>query len=195
MRVTTSLWAFLLVSHLDLITSETQTGAFLEPYDLLFDKAVEAYYKQDWLSVILNMERALRNKHTLTKIKSRCRITCANNTAFGEHVFGLGSPVPGTGTVQDLAFFQRVLKRAECVNACETDKLGPRTLHKVSGEIESEFKKRSPYNYLQVAYFKVRPCLAGPRTLDCPGVDETKHRSVNPNTLTARGQYRSYNQI
>ncbi|XP_062846549.1 prolyl 3-hydroxylase 1-like, partial [Trichomycterus rosablanca] len=155
MRVTMSLLALLLFFNLDFSSSETQIGGILEPYDLLFDNAVEAYYKQDWLSVILNMERALRNKNTVRKIRAQCRVTCANQTAFGEQVFGLGTPVPGTGPVQDLAFFQRVLKRAECVNACETEKLGPLSLHKVSDEIELEFKKRSPYNYLQVAYFKI----------------------------------------
>jgi len=64
--------------------------------------------------------------------------------------------MPGTGAVEDLAFFQTILKRADCVNACESEKLGPPTLYKVSETIEQEFKKRTPYNYLQVAYFKVK---------------------------------------
>uniref|UniRef100_A0A673J0K9 procollagen-proline 3-dioxygenase n=1 Tax=Sinocyclocheilus rhinocerous TaxID=307959 RepID=A0A673J0K9_9TELE len=126
-----------------------------QPYDLLFDNAVEAYYKQDWLAVILNMERALRNKAALRKIQTHCRLSCANHTAFGDPFPGVGVPIPGTGAVEDLAFFQRILKRADCVNACESEKLGPPTLHKVSEAIELEFKKRTPYNYLQVAYFKI----------------------------------------
>lgn len=127
----------------------------LEPYDFLFDTAVEAYYKGDWLSVILNMEKALKNKATLRKVKAQCRQSCANQTAFGEPVAGLGVPIPGTGSVEDLGFFQKILKRADCVNSCETEKVGAPSLHLVSEEIELEFKKRSPYNYLQVAYFKI----------------------------------------
>uniref|UniRef100_A0A8C2FW81 Prolyl 3-hydroxylase 1 n=1 Tax=Cyprinus carpio TaxID=7962 RepID=A0A8C2FW81_CYPCA len=130
-------------------------NGIFEPYDLLFDNAVEAYYKQDWLAVILNMERALRNKAALRKIQTHCRLSCANHTAFGDPFPGVGVPIPGTGAVEDLAFFQRILKRADCVNACESEKLGPPTLHKVSEAIELEFKKRTPYNYLQVAYFKI----------------------------------------
>uniref|UniRef100_A0A669DI84 procollagen-proline 3-dioxygenase n=1 Tax=Oreochromis niloticus TaxID=8128 RepID=A0A669DI84_ORENI len=125
------------------------------PYDFLFDTAVEAYYKGDWLSVILNMEKALKNKATLRKVKAQCRQSCANQTAFGEPVAGLGVPIPGTGSVEDLGFFQKILKRADCVNSCETEKVGAPSLHLVSEEIELEFKKRSPYNYLQVAYFKI----------------------------------------
>lgn len=138
-------------------TSDTKLSNHfvLEPYDFLFDTAVEAYYKGDWLSVILNMEKALKNKATVRKVKADCRQSCANQTAFGEPLAGLGVPIPGTGSVDDLGFFQKVLKRADCVNSCETEKLGSPSLHHVSEEIELEFKKRTPYNYLQVAYFKI----------------------------------------
>ncbi|TNN79627.1 Prolyl 3-hydroxylase 1 [Liparis tanakae] len=127
----------------------------LEPYDFLFDTAVEAYYKGEWLTVILNMEKALRNKATVRSVKAQCRLSCANQTAFGDQTSGLEASVPGTGSVEDLGFFQKILKRADCVNSCETDKLGTRTLHEVTQDVALEFKKRTPYNYLQVAYFKI----------------------------------------
>lgn len=128
---------------------------FLEPYDFLFDSAVEAYEKNDWLSVILNMEKALRNKEAVRRVKAECRLNCANQTAFSEPLVGLGVPIPGAGSVDDLGFFQKILKRADCVNSCENEKLGPPTMHHASPETELEFKKRTPYNYLQVAYFKI----------------------------------------
>uniref|UniRef100_A0A673A5H5 procollagen-proline 3-dioxygenase n=1 Tax=Sphaeramia orbicularis TaxID=375764 RepID=A0A673A5H5_9TELE len=127
----------------------------LEPYDFLFDSAVEAYYKGDWLSVILHMEKALRNKALVRKVKVECRISCANQTAFSEPLAGLGVPIPGAGSVEDLGFFQKILKRADCVNSCESEQLGPPTIHQATEEVELEFKKRTPYNYLQVAYFKI----------------------------------------
>ncbi|XP_074491292.1 prolyl 3-hydroxylase 1 [Sebastes fasciatus] len=120
----------------------------LEPYDFLFDTAVEAYYKSDWLTVILNMEKALRNKATVRSVKAQCRLGCSNQT-------GLGAPIPGAGSVDDLGFFQKILKRADCVNSCETEKLGSPTLHQVTEDVKLEFNKRTPYNYLQVAYFKI----------------------------------------
>ncbi|MEQ2242687.1 hypothetical protein ILYODFUR_038565 [Ilyodon furcidens] len=130
----------------------------LVPYDFLFDAAVEAYYKGDWLAVILNMEKAIRNKATVRDVKVQCRLQCANQSVFGEPLVGLELPIPGAGSVEDLSFFQKILKRADCVNSCETEKLGSLTLHQVSEEVELEFGKRTPYNYLQVAYFKVISC-------------------------------------
>ncbi|XP_040059615.2 prolyl 3-hydroxylase 1 [Gasterosteus aculeatus] len=127
----------------------------LEPFDSLFDTAVEAYYKGDWLTVILNMEKALRNKATVRSVKAQCRLGCANQTAFGGPSSGPGAAVPGAGSVEDLGFFQKILKRADCVNSCEAEKLGTPTVHWVTAEVELEFKKRTPYNYLQVAYFKI----------------------------------------
>ncbi|XP_060767027.1 prolyl 3-hydroxylase 1 [Neoarius graeffei] len=147
--------ALLLVSGSEPGSCEAELDGALEPYDLLFDTAVEAYYKRDWLSVILNMERALRNKGTVRRVKAECRLACANLTAFQRSEPGSPVPLPGAGPVQDLGFFQRVLKRAECVNRCEAEKLGPPSVHKVSDEVELEFRKRTPYNYLQVAYFKI----------------------------------------
>ncbi|KAK7907418.1 hypothetical protein WMY93_016030 [Mugilogobius chulae] len=128
---------------------------FLEPYDFLFDTAVEAYNRGDWLAVILNMEKALRNKAAVQRVKADCRLSCANQSAFSEPLAGLGVPIPGAGSVDDLGFFQKILRRADCVNSCENEKLGPRTMHLASAETELEFKKRTPYNYLQVAYFKI----------------------------------------
>ncbi|KAI4904854.1 hypothetical protein NFI96_018240, partial [Prochilodus magdalenae] len=152
----TVLLAALAVSVLDYSSGDSvQFSGLLEPYDMLFDNAVEAYYKQDWLSVILNMERALRNRGMVRKVRTQCRLDCANQTAFEEAVPGMGAPIPGAGALDDLGFFQKVLKRADCVSSCESEKLGPPTLHKVSAEMELEFSKRTPYNYLQVAYFKI----------------------------------------
>uniref|UniRef100_A0A3B4A4N5 procollagen-proline 3-dioxygenase n=1 Tax=Periophthalmus magnuspinnatus TaxID=409849 RepID=A0A3B4A4N5_9GOBI len=138
-------------------SADTSTGTrpFLEPYDFLFDTAVEAYNKGDWFSVILNMEKALRNKAAVHRVRAECRLSCANHTAFSEPVAGLGVPIPGVGSVDDLGFFQKILKRADCVKSCENEKLGPPTMHLASAETELEFKKRTPYNYLQVAYFKI----------------------------------------
>ncbi|XP_026879828.2 LOW QUALITY PROTEIN: prolyl 3-hydroxylase 1 [Electrophorus electricus] len=150
-----SILVILTLSVLDDALCDPQISGVLEPYDLLFDNAVESYYKQDWLSVILNMERALLNKGTVSTVRTRCRLSCADQSNVGEPVPGVGVPVPGAGPLEDLGFFQRLLKRAECVTACETEKLGPLSLHKVSDEVELEFRKRTPYNYLQVAYFKI----------------------------------------
>lgn len=58
---------------------------------------------------------------------------------------------PGAAALHDLRFFGAVLRRAACLRRC----LGPPSAHLLSEELDLEFNKRSPYNYLQVAYFKI----------------------------------------
>ncbi|XP_041129875.1 prolyl 3-hydroxylase 1-like [Polyodon spathula] len=160
-RLITMFWflgtLLLAVSQLPKSAADIQlnSNAPLEPYDLLYDNAIEAYYTGDWKSVILNMERALRNKGALRRAKAHCCLLCANQTGFGEPLPGLGMALPGMGPVEDLGFFQKVVKRAACIHECEMEKVGPASLHQVSEEVALEFRKRSPYNYLQVAYFKI----------------------------------------
>ncbi|XP_063292779.1 prolyl 3-hydroxylase 1 [Pelobates fuscus] len=124
-------------------------AAPMEPYDFLYDSGVEAYHRNDWPSVILSMEKALRNRELLRRHRISCRTHCANQSDF------TGQP-PSWGPVQDLSFFRTVLARAECLKQCELEKLGgPTSMFLAAEEMEQEFKKRTPYNYLQVAYFKI----------------------------------------
>ncbi|XP_028302569.1 prolyl 3-hydroxylase 1 [Gouania willdenowi] len=148
---------FLLVLVLVLVPLGS-SDPVLEPYDLLFDVAVEAYSRADWLSVVLHMEKALRNKALIRTVKADCRLRCSNQSSFSQPVAGVGAvgvPIPGSGSVQDLGFFQKVLHRADCVKSCENHKLGEPSFHRGTEEVDLEFKKRTPYNYLQVAYFKI----------------------------------------
>lgn len=168
-----------------LCSSDTSLGSHhfvLEPFDFLFDTAVEAYYKGDWLTVILNMEKALRNKATVRKVKAQCRLSCANQTAFGDQLAGLGVAIPGAGSVEDLGFFQKILTRADCVNSCESEKLGSPTLHQVTAEVQLEFTKRTPYNYLQVAYFKVGLSVWRRQTEMCLFPSVTPYLTLRPRT-------------
>lgn len=120
----------------------------LEPYDRLYDSGVEAYYRGDWASVILYMERALRSRAALRTHRAWCCGQCE----------GLIEPGPPEDPrpLKDLRFFHSVLHRAHCLNSCEQRLLGaPSSLYQIAEELELEFSKRSPYNYLQVAYFKI----------------------------------------
>uniref|UniRef100_A0A8C8SC25 procollagen-proline 3-dioxygenase n=2 Tax=Pelusios castaneus TaxID=367368 RepID=A0A8C8SC25_9SAUR len=116
-----------------------------EPPDALFAAGSEAYARGDWASVILHMERALRARAALRSQLVRCRLGCANSTAWPEGE-------PGPPALSDLLFFQQLLRRAACLRACAP---GSQSRYMVSEDLELEFRKRSPYNYLQVAYFKI----------------------------------------
>lgn len=117
--------------------------------DALFAAGAEAYARGDWPTVVLQMERALRARAAVRSRLVRCRLRCANATA---------GPAEGTEpqpdpVLRDLWFFRALLRRAACLRDC-----GPAapSRYRLGEELDREFGRRSPYNYLQVAYFKVR---------------------------------------
>ncbi|XP_062363614.1 prolyl 3-hydroxylase 1 [Cinclus cinclus] len=122
--------------------------------DALFAAGAEAYSRGDWPTVVLQMERALRARAAVRSRLVRCRLHCANATV---------GPAEGTESqsdpvLRDLRFFRTLLRRAACLRGC-----GPTepSRFRLGEEVDREFGRRSPYNYLQVAYFKMnRPAQA-----------------------------------
>lgn len=135
---------------------ESEPGWDVAAPDLLYTEGTAAYARGDWPGVVLNMERALRSRATLRALRLRCRTRCAAELPWAPDL-DLG-PAPnlsqdlGAAALRDLRFFGALLRRAACLRRC----LGPPAAHLLSEELDLEFNKRSPYNYLQVAYFKVR---------------------------------------
>ncbi|XP_015255262.1 PREDICTED: prolyl 3-hydroxylase 2 [Cyprinodon variegatus] len=119
------------------------SAAFLEPFDLLYDNAVQAFHSSDHQSVVRYMEAALSSNREARRTRVRCRLKCQDQHSFDE-------------TFSDLRFFDVVLRRAACMNACIEAKLGTQSMHKVSDEVIQDFNRRIPYNYLQLAYQKLK---------------------------------------
>lgn len=136
---------------------ESEAGWDMSAPDLLFAEGTAAYARGDWPGVVLSMERALRSRAALRALRLRCRTRCAADFPWE---LDLSSPpvltqASGAAALHDLRFFGGLLRRAACLRRC----LGLPAAHSLSEELELEFHKRSPYNYLQVAYFKVQTCL------------------------------------
>jgi len=125
------------------------SAAFLKPYDLLYDNAVQAFYNSDYENVVRYMEGALSSYTEVRRTKVRCRLRCQDQHPFDE-------------TFSDLRFFDVVLHRAACMNKCIEEKLGSQSVHKVSEDVVQDFQRRIPYNYLQMAYQKVGVLRANP---------------------------------
>uniref|UniRef100_A0A8C3B221 procollagen-proline 3-dioxygenase n=1 Tax=Cyclopterus lumpus TaxID=8103 RepID=A0A8C3B221_CYCLU len=118
-------------------------AASLEPYDLLYDSAVQAFYKGDYTNVVRYMEGALGSYKEVRRTKVRCRLRCQDQHPFDE-------------TFSDLRFADVVLRRAACMNTCIEEKIGTQSVHKVSEDVVQDFHRRIPYNYLQLAYQKLK---------------------------------------
>lgn len=119
------------------------SAGVLEPYDVLYDNAVEAFYSADYESVVRYMEGALSSHRQVRATRVRCRLRCQDQHPLDE-------------SFSDLRFFDSVLRRAACMNKCIEEKVGTQSLHKVSEDVVQDFNRRIPYNYLQQAYQKVR---------------------------------------
>uniref|UniRef100_A0A8C7FIJ1 procollagen-proline 3-dioxygenase n=1 Tax=Oncorhynchus kisutch TaxID=8019 RepID=A0A8C7FIJ1_ONCKI len=115
----------------------------LEPYDLLYNNAVDAFYRSDYKDVVRYMEGALSSYAEVRQTKVRCRLRCQD-----QHPFDSVS--------MDLQFFDVVLRRSNCQNECIEEKVGTQSMHKVSEDVNQDFQRRIPYNYLQLAYQKLK---------------------------------------
>ncbi|KAJ1087044.1 hypothetical protein NDU88_000239 [Pleurodeles waltl] len=135
-----------LLALLLLLLAQALRSELLQPYDLLYEQGVDAYYSGDFRQVVQSMEQALSSHAELRATRLRCRRGCRREHPFSEEHQQLW----------DLAFFRSVLGRAACVRHCEEATLGPVSRHRVSEEVQHEFYRRIPYNFLQRAYYKVR---------------------------------------
>ncbi|XP_066565287.1 prolyl 3-hydroxylase 2 [Amia ocellicauda] len=120
----------------------TSATASLEPFDLLYESGVEAFYRTDYERVVYYMEEALSSCSELRQTKVRCRLKCRD-----QHPFDAAQA--------DLHFFEAVLKRASCLNECMEKKVGSQSMHRVSDDVIQDFQRRIPYNFLQLAYYKL----------------------------------------
>ncbi|CAJ1060655.1 prolyl 3-hydroxylase 2 [Xyrichtys novacula] len=136
----TAVFSLLLLTVAPLPSSTT---AFLKPYDLLYNDAVQAFYNSDYEKVVLYMEGALSSYTEVRHTRVRCRLRCQDQHPFMEKF-------------TDLRFFDVVLRRAACMNTCIEEKLGPQSVQKVSEDVVQDFHRRIPYNYLQLAYQKLK---------------------------------------
>uniref|UniRef100_A0A4W4FLY8 procollagen-proline 3-dioxygenase n=1 Tax=Electrophorus electricus TaxID=8005 RepID=A0A4W4FLY8_ELEEL len=115
----------------------------LSPYDLLYHNGIEAFSRGDYTNVVRYMEKALRSFSEVHETKIRCRLKCKDQHSLDRFL-------------TDLQLFDVILRRAACLNDCTERKIGPQSMHKVTEEVTQDFNRRVPYNYLQLAYQKLK---------------------------------------
>ncbi|XP_057696713.1 prolyl 3-hydroxylase 2 isoform X2 [Corythoichthys intestinalis] len=134
---------FLVVLSAVLLTSIPPSSCSLEPYDMLYDEAVRAFYSGDYSGVVRTMEEALSSYAGVRRSRVRCRLRCQDQHPFG-------------AAVSELGFFDVVLRRAACMDGCIEQDIGVQSRHKISEDVVQDFNRRIPYNYLQLAYLKLK---------------------------------------
>uniref|UniRef100_A0A671SS50 procollagen-proline 3-dioxygenase n=1 Tax=Sinocyclocheilus anshuiensis TaxID=1608454 RepID=A0A671SS50_9TELE len=117
------------------------SSATLEPFDLLHDNGVEAFYKGDYGNVVRYMESALKSFSEVRQTRIRCRLKCSDQHRFDSFLTD--------------KIFEVILYRGHCLNQCIEGKIGAQSMHKISEDAIQDFNRRNPYNYLQLAYRKL----------------------------------------
>ncbi|XP_077343673.1 prolyl 3-hydroxylase 2 isoform X1 [Lithobates pipiens] len=145
----------------------------LEPYDLLYENGIEAYYRNDYQMVIDSIEKALSSFSQLRHTKISCRLGCKQRY-----------PLELTPRDWDLSFASVMLSRSACVKQCEESRLGALSRHRVSEDVKSEFHRRIPYNFLQRAYFKLNQLDEATQAAHTFFMANPEHMEVQQNLKT-----------
>ncbi|XP_072264341.1 prolyl 3-hydroxylase 2 isoform X2 [Pyxicephalus adspersus] len=145
----------------------------LEPYDLLYENGIEAYYRNDYQMVIHYIERALSSFSQLRNTKISCRLGC--NKKY---------PLELEPRDWDLNFASVMLSRSACVKQCEERRLGALSMHRVTEDIKSEFHRRIPYNFLQRAYYKLNQLEEAAHAAHTFFMANPEHMEVQQNLKT-----------
>nr|DBA14888.1 TPA: hypothetical protein GDO54_004165 [Pyxicephalus adspersus] len=106
----------------------------LPPPDELLMDGVALFSQGDWSGARDRLWGALRSLREVQGVRLRCGEKCGLRGAHLEEM---------------------VLERADCLLSCERLQLGQPSLYRLTQETEKIFKKGSPYNYLQLAHYKL----------------------------------------
>ncbi|XP_075071925.1 prolyl 3-hydroxylase 3 [Mixophyes fleayi] len=109
-------------------------GLSLPPADELLWDGVRSFSRGEWSGARDKLLGALRSLREVQGIRLRCREEC-----------GLRGP----------RLEEAVIERADCLVSCEGLRLGQPSLYRLTHETEKTFQKGAPYNYLQVAHYKL----------------------------------------
>ncbi|XP_063818537.1 prolyl 3-hydroxylase 3 [Pseudophryne corroboree] len=103
------------------------------PDELLWD-GVRSFSRGDWSEARDRLLGSLRSLREVRGIRLRCGEECGLRRHRLE---------------------EAVLERADCLESCERLLLGAPSLYRLTHDTERTFQKGAPYNYLQIAHYKL----------------------------------------
>ena len=140
-------WKLLLLLQLLSACQALQT-AQRQPrsYDELYADGLSSYSDENWPDTITYFRQAIADYTRVVKAREQCYAECNGQTVSVPQDYAHSG---------DLRFFHGVLQRSTCVEKCRERVTGGRWLGGVSGKVEENMASRKPYNYLQLALYKV----------------------------------------
>lgn len=115
----------------------------LMPLDSTFDYAMQQYTARNWADSIKYLEHSLRLHRLLRDSEAFCGRNCSAVSRGDD------------GDDGQLRVTRHILYRAACLKKCKAD-LPVFQLAYPRRNLLDSFEKRTPYRYIQYAYFQVR---------------------------------------
>ncbi|XP_073409063.1 prolyl 3-hydroxylase 3 [Dendrobates tinctorius] len=106
----------------------------LQPPDELLWDGVSLFSRGEWSEARDKLRGALRSLREVRGVRLRCGEECGLRGAQLE---------------------EAVMERADCLLSCERLQLGEPSLYRLTQDTERTFRKGAPYNYLQVAHYRL----------------------------------------
>lgn len=118
-------------------------------YFEVYKQGTDAYLENGWSDCIAYISSSVDFYFEMQASAAMCRKSCRPK-----------SPEKLTFEFSDetdnIAFYDQLVKEALCVAKCKYDKMSAYPEPKeVPTDVEEEFEKRLPYDYLQLCYYKV----------------------------------------
>lgn len=115
----------------------------------LWEMGVQAYLENNWRDCSAFLEAAVHEFTNYRQAVINCRLECWFEQA---HVAPLG-----TGNMENLQFFDKLVQRAICLGKCHNRLLQKQYLPPfyLPQAYRERFMRQRPYEYLQLCYYKV----------------------------------------
>lgn len=125
-------------------SAEDFPHADLMPLDSAYGFALERYGARDWEESVRYLELSLRLHRLLKESEARCSRACTRDNLHGTD----------TETDTSLRIIKHILTRAACVKKCKAE-MPVFSQEYPRPETLEAFGTRTPYRYLQLAYYQV----------------------------------------
>jgi len=135
-----------------LVVCNYSTATSADPsrsYDILYNKAVEAYLDENWEQCIASMNEAIEDYHFYNDAQIGCRLSCKKPS---------GEKQVTPQHVEDLRYWETMIKQTLCILKCKKKVLQGRA-EIISRTVSQDFESYKPYDYLQLCYFKLNDFL------------------------------------
>lgn len=127
-------------------SAENFPQADLMPLDSAYGFALERYGARDWVESSRYLELSLRLHRLLKESEARCSQACSRDNMHDSDT--------GIDTDTSLRIIKHILTRAACVKKCKEEMPVFSKKYPTPETLEA-FRTRTPYRYLQFAYYQV----------------------------------------